>query len=195
VPSQVYGVTGWHHSTLRRTHEEDEAVDKRLLEQHLPAVSVAVALAIIVVLSLAGSLLANRMSEWLGHGVGHAVVGVPLAVLAVFALRAWPAPRAGAVRRAARRIVVAGLLGVATGQLLEAVGARVDEANAQAFEKAAHVAGQIVTMLSMLVLLVGTGVTAVAAAREGAAPRWLVAVALVVASAVLFFLFVGAPGS
>ncbi len=67
-------------------------MDKRLLEQHLPAVSVAIALAIIVLLSLAGSLLANRMSEWLGHGVGDAVVGIPLSALAVFALRSWPAP-------------------------------------------------------------------------------------------------------
>ncbi len=170
-------------------------MDKRLLEQHLPAVSVAIALAIIVLLSLAGSLLANRMSEWLGHGVGDAVVGIPLSALAVFALRSWPAPRAAALSRAARRIVIAGLLGVAAGQLLEVVGARVDEPNAHPVEEAAHVAGQIVTMLSMLVLLAGTGSAAVAAARGGTVPKWLVVSGLIVALAVFFFLLVGGPKS
>ncbi len=170
-------------------------MDKRLLEQHLPAVSVAIALAVIVVLSLTGSLLANRMSEWLGHGVGHAVVGVPLSALAIFALRSWPAPRAAALSGAARRIVIAGLLGVAAGQLLEVLGARVDEPNALPVEEAAHVAGQIVTMLSMLVLLAGTGAAAVAAARGGAAPKWLVVSGLIVTLAVFFFLLVGAPKS
>jgi hypothetical protein len=170
-------------------------VDKRLFEQHLPAVSVAVALAVIVVLSFAGTLVANRTSEWLGHGVGHAVVGVPLAALAVFALRSWPAPRGTALSRAARRIVIAGLLGVAAGQLLEVVGARVSEPNAHPAEEAAHVAGQIVTMLSMLVVLAGTGAVAVAAARGGTVPRWLVASGLIVAVVVVFFLFGGAPKS
>ena len=170
-------------------------VDKRGLERHVPAVSVAVALAIIVVLSLAGSLLANRMSQWLGHGIGHAVVAVPVSVLAVFALRAWPPPKAMASSRAARRIVIAGFLGVATGQLLEVLGARVDEPNAHPVEEVAHTAGQIVTMLSMLVLLAGAGVAAVSAAQTGAAPKWLVAVGLLVAVAAFIFLFIGAPGS
>ncbi len=170
-------------------------MDNRLLERHLPAVSVAVTVAAVVVLSFAGSLLANRIAAWVGHGAGHAVVAVPVAVLAVVALRAWPAPKTVAPSRAARRVVILGFLGVATGQLLEVVGARVDEPNAHALEEAAHTAGQIVTMLSMLILLVGAALAAVAAARTGAAPRWLVAVGLVVGVAAFVFLFVGAPGA
>ncbi len=168
---------------------------EHLRARHLPAVSVVLTLAAVVVLSLVGSLIANAVPEWLGHGVGHAVVAAPVAVLAVVALRAWPAPKAVAPSRAARRVVIVGLLGVATGQLLEVIGARVDEPNALVVEEASHTAGQIVTMLSMLVLLVGTGVAAVAAARTGAAPKWLVAVGFVLALAVFIFLFVGAPGA
>ncbi len=170
-------------------------MERHGLERHLPAVSVAAALATIVVLSLVGSLLSNRMSESLGHGVGHAVVAVPVAVLGVVALRAWPAPKAVVWSRAARRIVIGGFLGVATGQLLEVLGARVDEPNAHAIEEIAHTAGQIVTMLSMLVLLAGAGLTAVSAARTGAAPKWVVAVGFVLALVAFIFLFVGAPGS
>lgn len=168
-------------------------MDRRMLGQHVPAVSVAIALATVVVLSVAGSLVANQMPDWLGHGVGHAVVGVPVGALAVFALRSWPPPRAAALNQAARRIVIAGLLGVAAGQLFEVVGARVDEPKAHPVEEAAHVAGQIVTMLSMLVLVAGTAAAALAAARRGTVPRWLVVCVLAVAFAVLFFVFAGAP--
>ncbi len=101
----------------------------------------------------------------------------------------------GGLSRAARRIVIAGLLGVAAGQLLEVVGARVDEPNALPVEEAAHVAGQIVTMLLMLVLLAGTGAAAVTAARGGTVPKWLVVSGLIVTLAVFFFLLVGAPKS
>ncbi len=41
-----------------------------LRARHLPAVSVVSTLAAVVVLSLVGSLIANAVPEWLGHGVG-----------------------------------------------------------------------------------------------------------------------------
>lgn len=170
-------------------------MEPRWVQRHLPAVSVAATLAAIVVLSVAGSLLSNRMSESLAHGLGHAAVGVPVAVLGVVALWAWPQPAGSPWGRAARRVVVGGLFGVATGQLLELLGARVGESAAHAIEEVAHTAGQIVTMLSMLVLLAGAGLAAASATRSGRAPKWLVAVGIVLALAIFVFLFAGAPGS
>lgn len=155
----------------------------------------AATVVVVVLLSLAGSLLADRVDDWVGHGLGHAVVAFPVAVLTAAAVRVWPPPRAVAPGRLARGIVVVGLAGVATGQVLEALGARVDERGAHALEELAHTAGQVVTMLSMPVLLAGAGVAAVAAARSGAAPTWLVALGVVVATAGLLLLFAGAPGA
>lgn len=168
-------------------------MEQRLVKRHVARVSVLGTIAVIVFLGLVGSLVVNRLSEWLGHGLGHAAVSLPVAALAVLAVKAWPAPRTVAPSRAARLIVVVGLAGLAIGQLLEMLGARVDEPNAQAIEEIAHTAGQIVTVLSMLVLLAGGLMTAVAGARAGALPKWLVALISLVAIGFVFFMLLGAP--
>ncbi len=90
-------------------------------------------------------------------------------------------------------MILAGLAGVATGRLLEIAGARVDEAGALLAEQIAHTAGQIVTMLSMPVLLVGTLASLAACVRAGAVPWWVTALVGVVAAAGLGFLIVGVP--
>lgn len=168
-------------------------MDQRFVERHMATVSVLGTIAVIVFLSLVGSLLANRISEWLGHGLGHGVVSLPVAALVVLAVKIWPAPRTVAPGRAARSIVVLGLAGLATGQLLEVLGARVDEPNAHAIEEIAHTAGQIVTVLSMLVLLTGGLLTGVAGARAGAVPRWLVAVISLAAVGLVLVMLLGGP--
>lgn len=168
---------------------------QHLSERHLPAVSVGVTLAAVVASSLAGSLVAARVPDWVGHGVGHAVVAVPVAVLAVLAVTAWPPPKAVAPSALARRVLVAALLGVAAGQFLEVLGARVDEPGALALEGAAHTAGQVMTMLSMPALLAAGGLSAVAAGRAGTAPKWLLCAGFVVAVVAFIALFAGAPGA
>lgn len=166
---------------------------QRFVERHLAAATVLGTIAAIVFLSAIGSVLADRISEWLAHGLGHAVVALPVGALAVLARRAWPAPRALAPGRLARSIVVFGLGGLATGQLLEVLGARVDEPNAHAIEEIGHTAGQIVTILSMLLLLAGVVMTAIAGARAGAVPRWLVALGSLIALGFVLFMLLGGP--
>lgn len=78
-------------------------------------------IAAIVLPSVIGSVLANGISAWVGHGLGHTVVALPGGALAVLARRAWPAPRA--VVDGLRTIVGFGLGGLATGQLLKGLGA------------------------------------------------------------------------
>lgn len=150
-------------------------------------------IAAVVFLSVIGSVLANGISEWVGHGLGHAVVALPVGALAVLARRAWPAPRAVAPGRLARTIVVFGLGGLAAGQLLEVLGARVDEPDARAIEEILHTAGQIVTILSMPVLLLGGVMTAIAGVRAGALPRWLVALGSLIALGLVLVMLLGGP--
>lgn len=168
-------------------------MDQRLVERHVATASVLGTIAVIAFLSLAGSLVADRISEWLGHGLGHAVVTLPVAALAVLAVRIWPPSRTVAPGRAGRLLVVLGLAGLATGQLLEVLGMRVDEPNAHAIEEIAHTAGQIVTVLSMPVLLAGGLTTAIAGARAGAVPRWLVALISLIAIGLVLFMLLGGP--
>lgn len=95
--------------------------------------------------------------------------------------------------RLARTIVVFGLGGLAAGQLLEVLGARVDEPDARAIEEILHTAGQIVTILSMPVLLLGGVMTAIAGVRAGALPRWLVALGSLIALGLVSFMLLGGP--
>lgn len=80
-----------------------------------------------------------------------------------------------------------------TGQFLEITGARVDEPTATALEEFAHAAGMVVTVLSMLTLAAGAGLALVAAARDGAVPQWLAAVAIALMLGVLGVLMFGGP--
>ncbi len=120
-------------------------------------------------------------------------VTVVAAIAAIAALFRWPPARATRPGRLGRRLVVVGLGGVVIGQLLEVVGARVDEPGALAMEGVAHTAGQIVTMLSLPVLLVGTLASLLAAAREGDVPWWVVVFVAIGAAGLLGFMMIGAP--
>lgn len=142
---------------------------------------------------LGGVLLAPRVPTPVGHGISHAVIAVPFAVVVVVALRRWPPPRRTPPGRIARRLAVVGLSGFVLGQMLEIVGSRVDEPSATAAEAAAHTAGQIVTTLSLPIAVAGGGLALVAASRERAVPGWVVAVIAVAAGAVLLLMIVGAP--
>lgn len=161
-----------------------------------PVGSVLATIAVIAALMTIGGVAGgDRLPEPVGHGLSHFFVGAPLGVLLVVVLRRWPPPRRTAPGHLARTIVTMALAGVVTGQLLEIVGARVDEPTATALEEFAHIAGMIVTTLSMLTLAAGGILALVAATREGAVPRWAAAILVVVGLGALTVMFVGAPGS
>lgn len=160
-----------------------------------PVMTVAATIIVITVLMTAGEpLLGERLPDAVAHALSHLFVGVPLGALAYAAARRWPPARATRPGRIARRLVVAGLAGLTAGQLLEVVGARVDEPGAAAVEALAHTAGQVVSMLAMPVLLVGALASLLAAARDGAVSWWVVVGVGVAGAALLTFLVVGAPG-
>lgn len=161
-----------------------------------PGLSVAATIVTIAVLvTLGGLTIGDLVPPAVGHALSHAFVGIPVAVLAYAAVRSWPPARTTAPGRLARRLVVVGLAGFAVGQLLEIVGARVDQPGATAFEDVAHTAGMIVTNLSLLVAVIGGVLSLVAAARDRAVPRWAAVVVAAAMAAALLFLIVGVPGS
>lgn len=153
-----------------------------------PPATVAGTAAAIAVLAAAGSLVRPDLPPSAGHALSHLLVAVPLAVLTAAAARRWPPARATFPGRAGRRLVTAGLAGVLLGQVLEVLGARVDEiGGASTLEAVAHMAGQIVTMLCLPVVLAGTIASLAAAVRERAVPG-LVAVVIAVAGAAALWL-------
>ncbi|HUG74048.1 MAG TPA: hypothetical protein VMM81_00035, partial [Acidimicrobiia bacterium] len=119
-----------------------------------PTVTVVAAMAAIALLIVAVSTVGNRVPDAVGHGLSHLAPALPIAVVLFAAVRRWPPARPTRPGHLGRRLVVAGLAGMVTGSLLEIVGARVDEPGALAVEAVAHTAGQIVSILSMSVLLV-----------------------------------------
>lgn len=158
-----------------------------------PAVTVAAAVAAIVVLVAAGSTVADRLPDAVGHGLGHLLPALPLGLLLLAVLRRWPPARATRPGGAGRRLVVVGLGGVVAGQVLEVLGARVDEPDALLAEGIAHTAGQIVTMLSLPFLLAGAVASLVAAAREGAVPWWVAGVVAAGGAGLFMLMMVGPP--
>lgn len=152
---------------------------------------VATASVITVLMTAGEPLLGERLPAAVAHGASHLFVGVPLGFLAWAAARRWPPARPVRPGRAGRWLVVGALAGMAVGQALEVVGARVDEPYATAVEGLAHTAGQIVSMLSMPVLLVGALASLLAAARDGAVPWWVVAAVGVGGAGLFSFLVVG----
>lgn len=161
-----------------------------------PVGSVLATIAVIAAFMTIGSVAGgDGLPDAVGHALSHLFVGAPVGVLLVVVLRRWPPPRRTAPGRPARRIVTIGLAGVVTGQLLEVVGARVDEPTATTLEGVAHTAGMIVTTLSMLTLAVGGILALVAGTREGAVPRWAAAILVVLVVGASTVVFVGAPGS
>lgn len=166
---------------------------RNLPASSLPGVTVVATVVAVALLSIIGAGLSGRIEEWVGHGLGHLVVALPLTVLAITAVRRWPPPRPSRVARAARTIVVVAFIGVAAGQLLEAFGARVDERRATYGEVLAHTVGQIVTMLSMPVLLLGAVLSLAAAAKAGTMPKWMAVVVAIIAVAILYLMSSGAP--
>lgn len=155
-----------------------------------PSLSLAATVAAVAVLLTLGSQLGGDLSEPVRHALSHLFVGVPVAVLLWFVVRSWPPARAVRPGRLARRLVVVGFSGIVVGQLLEVLGARVDEPDAASWEGVAHAAGMIGTNLSLLAAVVGGGLAMAAAARDGAVPRWaagLVVAVLVVAFAIMTF--------
>lgn len=159
-----------------------------------PTVTTLLAAAAIALLVSAVSATANRISESLQHGLGHLAVVLPISVVLFAVLRRWPPARPTRPGRLGRRLVVIGLAGLVMGGVLETAGARVDEPGALAVEAVAHTAGQIVTTLSMPVLLAGVLASLLAGAREGDVSWWVVIVVAVVATGLFGLLLIGAPG-
>lgn len=161
-----------------------------------PAVSVAIAIGVVAVLTaLGGATLADAVSPAVAHGLSHAFAGIPIAVLAFAAARRWPAPRTTPPARVARRLTVVGLAIFAAGQVLEILGARVDQPGATTFEGMAHTAGQVVTTLALLTAVVGGVLAVTAGVREGAIPVWIAVVVAALLAVPLLFILLGAPGS
>lgn len=157
--------------------------------------TVASTAAAIAVLMTVGSLtLEGNVAPAVGHGISHAFAAIPVAVLAYAALRRWPPARRARPGRLARRVAVVGIVGIVVGQVLEILGARVDQPRATAVEGAFHTAGQIVTIVALLAAAAGGMLALIAAAREGVVPWWVVVFVAVVVGGALVFLTVGAPG-
>lgn len=136
-----------------------------------PPATVAGTAAAIAVLAAAASLVRPDLPPSAGHALSHLVTAVPLAALTAAAVRRWPPARATFPGRAGRRLVIAGLAGILLGQVLEVLGARVDDIGAAStLESGAHAVGQIVTTLCLLVVLAGTIASLAAAVRERALP-------------------------
>lgn len=161
-----------------------------------PAVSVLATVAgVVVLMTLGGVTLAGRTSEAVGHALSHVFVAGPVALLGVLAIRSWPPPAPSWGRLWGRRVALLGIVGIAAGQVLEILGARVDEPDATAIEAVAHTVGMIVTTLSLLTAATGGSLALLAAARDHAVPRWVAGVVVLLVAAALTFLIVGAPGS
>lgn len=158
-----------------------------------PWITVAATFAAIAGLLALGSAFQDQMPPAMGHAMSHGVMALPVAVLLFAVMRRWPAAREVRPGRVGRRLVAVGLAGVVVGQLLEIAGARVDEVGATALEDIAHTAGQIVTMLALPLLLLGTMASLVAAARDGSVPWWVAALVGIAGVALLTFLIIGAP--
>ncbi|MDP8968922.1 MAG: hypothetical protein M3N52_00090 [Actinomycetota bacterium] len=139
------------------------------------------------------TLLESAVRGWRGHGLSHLIVAALLGLLLLAVLRRWPAARRTPPGRLARRMVVFGLGGVVGGQLLEVLGARVDEPGALWVEELAHTAGQVLTMIALIALLVGAVLSLLAGARERAVPWWVVGVVAVVCIGLLVVAFIGVP--
>lgn len=150
-------------------------------------------LATVAAIAVFMTLLEDAVRGWPGHGLSHLIVATALALLLFAALRRWPRARNTAPGAFARRLVVLGLGGVTVGQLLEVLGARVDEPNAYAVEELAHTAGQVVTMLSLVTLLAGAVLSLLAGAREQAVPWWVVGVVAIACIGLLAVAFIGVP--
>lgn len=180
-----------------RISEAAVAVDGTIVRwhvRHAPLVTWVVAVALLAIAIPVVEALAGERAAWIGHGVGHALVGTAALAIAVAQARSWPPPRATAPGRGSRSLLRLGLAAVVIGSLLEAVGARVDEPSAATFEVVAHAAGQMVAFPG-LVALAGAGVlAAVSAAREGALPRWVAVGSGAAVLVVLMILMAGAPG-
>lgn len=160
-----------------------------------PTVTVATTVAAIATLMALGSLtLEGNLAPAVGHGISHAFAAIPVAVLAYAALRRWPPARRTPPGRLARLVAVVGIVGILVGQVLEILGARVDDPRATAVEGAFHTAGQIITMLALVAAVMGGVLALIAAAREGAVPRWVAVFVSVVVAGALVFVAVGAPG-
>lgn len=158
-----------------------------------PTVTIVAAMAAIALLVATGSTVGSRVPDAVGHGLSHLAPTLPIAVVLFAALRRWPPARPTRQGHFGRRLVVAGLTGMVTGQLLEIVGARVGEPGALAVEAVAHTAGQIVTILLMPVLLVGMLASLLAAAREGDVPWWVLVAVGVGAAGLFGLLLIGTP--
>lgn len=139
------------------------------------------------------TLLEDTVSGWRGHGLSHLIVAVLSALLLFAVLRRWPPARRTLPGKLARRMVVLGLGGVVGGQLLEVLGARVDEPGALAVEELAHTAGQVVTMIPFVAVLAGAVLSLLAGAREQAVAWWVVGVVAAASIGLLVVALIGVP--
>ncbi len=127
--------------------------------------------AALVVLGLwLGQLVASGVGGWAGHALSHLVVGVPAAAFAVTSvrLRRRQATGFGRTGAAGWLVFIAGLAFLAITQVVEAVSAFVEYPEAGILHESASQA----SALSLVVLLVGVVLLALAGIRARALPRW-----------------------
>lgn len=95
--------------------------EKAKLRSHPVAVSVAATALMAAALTLLWWVV--PLSGNLDHAVGHLALGVPVAILFLWALRRWPALAPGRPAQIVRVLLLAGLALVASGLFVEAIGA------------------------------------------------------------------------
>lgn len=156
------------------------------LQRNPVGASVAGAAALMAVLVVLTLLLPMNVNA--GHFSSHLALGIPLLLLLVQVLRAWPRPGPGLASRLARGTLLAGLGIAGVAGLAEAVGAfgYADDGLARANALTGlHDMGVAVWPVGFVLLLAGAVMTAgvLLAARRGAADSKIVAGTAVLAGA------------
>lgn len=153
----------------------------------------AVALLIVQAVAMS-SITLGPLAE---HAVGHAVMGLPFALLLVLVLTVWPAPPPTRLGRTGRVVLIAGLAAVGGGSLGEAVGALgyADPGSVEVLQRV-HNIGVLVTIAGIPTLFLGVVLSIAAAAvwrgwvrRKrfwGAVAALIVLVAAYLAGAMIF---------
>jgi hypothetical protein len=162
------------------------------LERNPVGVSVAgiaALMAVLVVLALTVPMSGNAE-----HFSGHLAMGIPLLLLLVLVLRAWPRPGSELAARLARGTLLAGLGVAGVGLLAEGIGAfgyAADESGRANALADLHAVGVGIWPVGFVLLLAGAVMTTgvLLAARRGAAgSRIVTSTAVVAVAAAVAFL-------
>jgi hypothetical protein len=149
-------------------------------------IATAIAAAVVFAVLLLVLWLALPLSGNNDHAVGHFVLGVPILLLMVLAVRTWPAPN-GRAAVIARNVLLAGLGLWGGGLMIEGIGAYGYDGNDRTSGLAVlHDLGVVIGPFGLVLTMAGaiTSVGVDLAARRGAAGSRYFTAAVVLAAVV-----------